>query len=756
MMHEDAWLAIWKAMGAGVIACALASCGAFKPLKVEKLPPPKTMQEGVELNAVAVYSKSWPELIDSLSPKFGNTPDGALAQVDQVQSFADNRFLNAMGIGAQAGVQFGPQISSSDETTRSIASNDASGTTVVSKDDTSRTITTKRESSNASPELPAASAGAGGGRSATSLPDLIGATRNPSTEPFFRYSAANALYQEIALINDAVAGIPAFRDTKPYIVRLRVSVKPYRRDLPWDLYAHFTLFEDQPNGSKPVIVLPILSTESYQGTIDASALQQVLDLRLSLQAAVSNAKAGASFDKLNDQLTSFLTRRYESTLHVGGASGRSLQVKFGAARDKTGFALEDRDHFVTIVAYLKPPYRDEDPRSYRFYMDYEARNSETGVPVTDNSQAFYEKVAPVVARLGLVETDIRADSVARPTETLTETQGGTKVDGPAQLFCDPKIGRLLFNFADDIGLYDGRRAILNLAECFKPSYSRNAVLANALYLVSKVTNARTLASDTSFSFDIKPLSVVKDVTFNARAAPQVQVTRKAFTVAVPYAGDLDLEKVTALLTPDADAKAGAFEPRTIALKTTGPVSQIVMDFPPLASMQFDSLPATVVTKLKEPAGWDICVAVAPQDVSDCPTTVPAPAAVVPGVYMRALSAGYSKASAADQPSFALSTPTQSVKQAADGTVTFGVYVEPPQGLPVKLTVTGGELVVGGAATQEIAVTTKGMVSLTVRNSTPGGLVVVHGLSVSTTDVDAKTTKDLSIAVQAGAAAPQNK
>lgn len=739
-----------------VLALSIASCNAFRPLKVEKLPPPKTLQDGVELNAVTIYSKSWPELVDSLSPKFTNTPDGALTQIDQVQNFSDNRFLSAMGIGAQIGVQFGPQISNSDASTRTIDSSDTSGTTVVNSDDTSRTITTKRVSDNAAPDQPAASAGTGDGRTATSLPDLIGATRNPTAEPFFRVSAANALYQEIALINDAVAGIPKYKDTKPYIIRLRVSVKPYRRDLPWDLYAHFTLFEDLQNGSDPIIVLPILATESYQGTMDASALQQLLDLRLSLQAAVANAKAGASFDKLNDQLTTFLTKRYESRLHVGGASGRSLQVKLSAACDKTGYALEDRDHFVTIVAYLKPPYQNEKAKRYRFYMDYEGRNAETAALVADNSGIFYDKMAPVIARLGLNATEINAGLVAPPAETLTEAQGGTSNPGPAgSVNCDSNLDRLLFNFADDIGLYDGRRAILDLAACFKPGNSQNAVNANALYLVSKATNARIYTSDTNFTFDLLPLSQQRIVAFDARSAPQVQATKKALTLAVPYTGELRLEDVTALLIPNADAKAGAFSPRGIALKTTGPVSQIVMDFPSLASMEFVGLPAIAVTKLKEPSGWDVCIATAPVNTSSCPATRTA-VAVGTGIYTRSLAAGYSKTAAIDPPTFTLSTGAQAVKQAADGTVTFAIYVDPQTGSPVKITVSNGEILVGSVATQAVSVTAKSMINLTVRNPTAGALLVVRGVSAAASDPDTKTTKEISIAVQAATASPTNK
>jgi hypothetical protein len=719
---------------AGAAISLLASCSST-PLFVKKPKAPTTLQEGVSVTGTVVYVRPWSEVKDALSPKFENTPANALSQVLQTQSYSDFRLLNALGLSAQAGVDLGPRITRTDESTRHLDTSGSGDTFETTRDENTQTITTKRVDDNTPPDLPAAPASSAGTRTAASLPDLIGATRTPTSEPMFRYAAAAALYQEIGLINDAVLGIPELEGYKPYIVRIRMGVNPFRRDLPWDVYAHISLFEEEvakPGDNaatgdrdrsvaetvpEPIIILPILSTEAYEGTLDAAALQQLFDLRLALQATAGNAKAGAGFNKLNENLTTFLTRRYESSLRVSAASGRGIDVKFGASRDKTGFALSDRDHFVTLIAYIKPPYQDENAKKLTFYMMHEARDAKTGAIIAVDNDAFYSALVPVMQRLGLTDDQLNSDCEIH------------------------HVDELLYRFADEVTRLSASTAATNLNRCLK------IPIQHTDYLIAELSAIRRLDPKSLFSFSIAPIKHSRSAEF-LDASPYVQSSKKSLTVAVPYTGELEIDAVRALLVPDGIAQAGPFAPRTVTLRTSGSQNQVVLEFPSLVSLKFDGLSDKEAEKLKSPAGWRICAAVSATALGTCRTGA---AASGKDAYSRRLSSGYAETPAVDAPAFVLSTPVQSVKIGADGLVTFAVYVEPAKDRPVTLTTEGAELMVGGAAANELEVKAKGAQSLTLRNALAGGTIRIHAVSTAEADTSVKTEHEVIVAVQAPAA-----
>ncbi|RVT93468.1 hypothetical protein [Sphingomonas crocodyli] len=695
---------IWQNFAAFSLPFALCACGSSTPLFVKKPSAPKTLQEGVSVSTSVVYIRPWAELADSLSPKFANTPDNALSNVLGAQSFSDFRLLQSLGISAQAGVQLDPVSAVTDEAVRKLATKTTGDVTETVSDTTDRTVTTKSVDDNSPPataDLPAARSG-----SATALADQIGATRTPGTEPLFRYSTAAALYQEIGLLNDAVAGIPGFAGKKPYIIRLRVGVLPYRRDLEWDVYAHLMLADGVDTVGAPQIVLPILSSEAFEGTMDASALQQINELRLGIQALAANAKISGGISRLNDNLTQFLSRSYSPSLQVTGTSGLSIDVKFGASRDRTGYALTSRNFYVTVVAYLDEPLLNGSPKRYRFHTQYEARDAKKGQLVKSDTKSYFQRADAAVARANIV---------------LPEGCDGAD---------------LIFRYIEYVNLYGGGAAKelqANYGQCTSPDTLKR--LGKYDFMLDALA-ARRMVEKSSFPLELQP----RRAAFLSGAVPLVQESAEGLVVDIPYSGpdELPLGRLRAQLVDNGGMMS--LSPRLVTLKSSGAQRLVHLEFPPLSAFKSEAIAPSkggakpIADPRQKPQGWSVVLTLAPQATSEAPIA-----------FRASLANGYvATATKAATPDFAFSTPVRSARLGADGLLSFSVQVKPPENGKIKLSAKDAELIENGAPVGDLTISTAGTRSITLRNAMPGQTVTLT--ATATLDADSKAKAETSVAV----------
>lgn len=690
-----------------VLVPTLSGCGSTHPLTVGKPALPKTLQAGATVSTSVVYIRPWADIADGLSPKFPNTADNALGNVLTSQSFSDFRLLRSLGISAQAGVQFDPISAVTDEAVRKLATKTTGDKTETVSDTTDRTITTRKVDDDTPPstgDLPAARTG-----SASALADQIGAARAPSTEPFFRYSTASALYQEIGLLNDAVAGIPGYEGKKPYIIRLRVGVQPYRRDLPWDVYAHLMLADGGNVFTDAPILLPILSSEAFEGNMDASAMQRINEIRMGLQALAANAKVSGGFSKLNDNLTAFLTRTYSPSLQVTGTGGQTIDVRFSASKDKTGYALTSRNFYVTVVAYLDEPKLNAGPKKYRFHTNYEARDAERGTPVLSNNSAFERQAAEALARskIFLPKTCSAADFIWYFTEFAN-------VFGVAQ--APDKL----------TAQYAGTNCV---SAATVTTIKRYSFLLDALA-------ARRMIATSSFPLELpaRKARLVQGV------APLVQDGVDGLMIDIPYEGpdQLPLAEVVARLSENAGPLS--LQPRAITLKSAGSQRLVHLEFPPLSAFQAAAKPAAPA---KKPAGSD------PRSKPDgWRVDVDLRSAVPPMTYSANLAQGYvATVPKSPVPEFIFASPLRSARLATDGLLAVSVYVKLPDGGKVKLTAKDAEILDGGIAINELAIPASGMRTISLRNAIPGQTVTITATATLDADAKAKTESSIAFLVQ---------
>ena len=87
---------------------------------------------------------------------------------------------------------------------------------------------------------------AGGTRTAAALPALKINEGTAQKEPFLQYQTALSLYQEVQLLNSYVRNAARRSGYIPYIMRLQVTVLPFARNQPYDVYADIAFPPPKP------------------------------------------------------------------------------------------------------------------------------------------------------------------------------------------------------------------------------------------------------------------------------------------------------------------------------------------------------------------------------------------------------------------------------------------------------------------------------------------------------------------------------
>lgn len=189
-------------------------------------PIPARDQAEAGSSHVAVLSVAdWEDYVQALQPTFQLTPDQARAQAAASTRALQEGFLDAMRLGLSVRT---PQ--STDSRTRT-TTRDAAG---------NRTSTETRTEQDSPADLADISTGTGLTTDlAAEAPDLPTA---PGVDPILQHSAATALYQEVQLLNRYVHDAAKRTGTKPYVVRLQLSVHPSSRNRAYDTYANIGFF----------------------------------------------------------------------------------------------------------------------------------------------------------------------------------------------------------------------------------------------------------------------------------------------------------------------------------------------------------------------------------------------------------------------------------------------------------------------------------------------------------------------------------
>lgn len=297
------------------------------------------------------YVEPWKKVAPALKPGF-SMPSGetALSKVIPQTSIALNRLLNVTNVGLGAGF---------------------SGTATPGEAPTP----------DQTPPANSSAKDIGG-------TDVTG--KDIAQEPMLQYSTALALFQEVQLLNRYVDGIPTREGYVPYLVRLQITLIPYARHEPYDGYSNISFFLRYQNKTPTQLpyVIPLVATDSMEGTLTSSTNETVRQFAIALSGVVQNAQARAALQHFADELHSTTGTDLNSLQTIGRSSDNSIQVRFGAPKSPIGsnaYAMVPRTHNVTLLLLAPKDWVATDSRVIQITSQtqfYHAISGKRLVPIT--------------------------------------------------------------------------------------------------------------------------------------------------------------------------------------------------------------------------------------------------------------------------------------------------------------------------------------------------------------------------------------
>lgn len=373
-------------------------------------------QEKAATVQVAVQSVApFEDYLSSLEPSFVVTTDQALnaaiAQTRSQDTQVVREFLATITAAKQAGTgKSGGTTGSSggsgsgSGSSESQASASAPAATCPNVTVVCTGAAPASASTSASGGSSGSSGGGSGGSSGASAPSAppaiatnLGALALPSAtvdvDPALKLRAAAAYLQEAALLNHYVRDAAVRTGTKPYIVRMLISVLPSARTEPNDIYSTISFFTDtnprikplrsfyyrtymnsaveslnrddiqrkavvanleelvkrQGCTGEPVSVIPLLVTDDIESSLHSNTADTIRDLALAVQAAVNGAGVNAGGRIHAEDLEKTLNRNLNSIYTVGQAAPNVIQARLGAAFSNGQFVTVTRTYSLSLL-----------------------------------------------------------------------------------------------------------------------------------------------------------------------------------------------------------------------------------------------------------------------------------------------------------------------------------------------------------------------------------------------------------------------
>lgn len=384
--------ALWRACRwVGLLATLIACNGSDK---LGHAPKVTSVQQLGSVHLSALSVNYWDEYVNALQPQYAITPATALALALQRSSISQSNIADLLSASLQVGLPQSTEtltkslantagnaantagtITSGTQTTASGVTTSTGSTTTTSTTQTNNgTTTTQTTTSQQGPgtlppsQLPSAT-----------LPNaaaLVAPSGTVQLDPLLTYTAGTAIYQEIQLLNSYVRDAAQRYGYVPYVARVQVSVVPFIRNEPYDVYIDIGLFSRcrLKDDEAPVVVIPLLVTDDVETGQATNAINIARQLAASIGGTISNVALQAGLSDLRSRFKAILGTDYNSLYMVSRAGDNVIQVRLGASRDPNfdpGYAMLTQTHNVSFLMLvdqkyaatgdgcLKPPSKNE-------------------------------------------------------------------------------------------------------------------------------------------------------------------------------------------------------------------------------------------------------------------------------------------------------------------------------------------------------------------------------------------------------------
>jgi hypothetical protein len=384
---------------------------------------------------VAILSTiPWQTYAEALQPTFKITAEDALIQAIPDTTGIEEKLVNAFAGKLKIAL---PQTSTS--STEAITKGTGKEPT-SSVESTNKTQPGDVSSITFAPSPLGSATASGLSSSANILTNKLG------IDPVLRYLVANALYQEVQLLNQQVKNAAIDESSyTPYLIRLQVSVLPRQRDEPYDAYANISFFlreskdqvppfdyivskvstktessedsavterESNPNplaapmailstSSSPTTpkIIPLLVTDNIDAALHSRATESLVQLAFALSGMVSGVGIGSDLQSASDKLRTTLGRDFNSTFTVARVSENTLRVRFGAIQQGAGtYAMLPQTHDISVLLLMPKGNRSLALISKTTMID--ADKGTTLAP--RDRKGFWREVKSLIRRYGVV------------------------------------------------------------------------------------------------------------------------------------------------------------------------------------------------------------------------------------------------------------------------------------------------------------------------------------------------------------------
>ena len=233
-------------------------------------------------------------------------------------------------------------------------------------------------------------------------------TKKLDTDPFLRYQAAMALFQEVRLLNNQIKAAALRDKMKAYIVRLQFNVVPYARNRPYDLYTTLSFFPlTRSKNADRVRILPLLVTDNLESESASRSLDTIRQLSLAINALWSGEALGGGLTNKQQQIEDIFARNTNSLLTIGQVSANTARVRIGAARQATSkYAMIPRNHHVTLLMMVPEEMAEEDKNNILVLAKWHLRDAETGERLEDHEERdVYDVVEEYLKEPGRISSE---------------------------------------------------------------------------------------------------------------------------------------------------------------------------------------------------------------------------------------------------------------------------------------------------------------------------------------------------------------
>ncbi|MBF0141748.1 MAG: hypothetical protein HQL74_15930 [Magnetococcales bacterium] len=314
---------------------------------------------------------TWEQWRDEMAPKFVmESGESALKLVDQDTRQREYSLSKSLNMIAKAALP----THSLERTVKDI-------TGAQDQPDTHTSDTTQITKSGEVPQVSEPKPNSAESKAAALLPENTPGTTPLARDPMMKYWTANALYQEVKLLDKYLERAYFGKNYIPYVVRVNVRTTPFQREADYDVYTTLSIFNESndPSLRRKIRVVPLLVADNLESTSELMAHENVRQMGLGLLGMLQGIGFSASSDALRDELERMRARSFNSLLSVGQVGENTVGIRLGAMQgpDNT-YRTVPRNSTVTLLVLVEKDSRNEDEVVLQAYSNSIFRNSQTG------------------------------------------------------------------------------------------------------------------------------------------------------------------------------------------------------------------------------------------------------------------------------------------------------------------------------------------------------------------------------------------